>query len=222
MIIKANSLQTRNPSVFATQFDSKPKIVVIGASTGGPQALKELFTKLPHNFPVPIICVQHIYLGFLRGLMSWLANNCRLSIQIAQVGDQPKPGKIYFPPEQQHLELDAEGRFIYSNAPPFMGHRPSVTVTFKSVAQFYGKTTVGVLLTGMGRDGAEGMHDIASVGGLTITQDEATCVVFGMPKEAINLGAVKKVLPIAAIAPMLMTLFEKQIGHRFGQHISGD
>ena len=103
-----------------------------------------------------------------------------------------------------------------------MGHRPSVTVTFKSVAQFYGKATVGVLLTGMGRDGAEGMHDIASVGGLTITQDEATCVVFGMPKEAINLGAVKQVLPIAAIAPMLMTIFEKQIGHRFGQHISGD
>ncbi len=208
--ITSKSLETRNPSVFATQFDYKPKIVVIGASTGGPQALHELFTQLPQNFPVPIICVQHIYAGFLRGLMNWLANNCRLSIQIAQVGDLPKPGKIYFPPEQQHLELDAEGRFVYSNAPPVMGHRPSVTVTFKSVARFYGKATVGVLLTGMGSDGAEGMHDIASVGGLTITQDEATCVVFGMPKEAINLGSVKQVLPIGAIAPMLLTLFEKQ------------
>lgn len=209
-VYKVKDLETRNPAVFTTQFDSKPKIVVIGASTGGPQALKELFTQLPQNFPVPIICVQHIYVGFLRGLMSWLADNCRLSIQIAQVGDLPKPGKIYFPPEQRHLELDAEGRFISSNAPPVMGHRPSVTVTFKSVAQFYGKATVGVLLTGMGRDGAEGMHEIASFGGLTITQDEATCVVFGMPKEAINLGAVKQVLPIGAIAPMLLTLFEKQ------------
>ncbi len=208
--ITSKSLKTKNASVFTTQFDSKPKIVVIGASTGGPQALKELFTELPHNFPVPIICVQHIYVGFLQGLISWLANNCRLSIQIAQVGDQPKPGKIYFPPEQQHLELDAEGRFISSNAAPVMGHRPSVTVTFNSVAQFYGKATVGVLLTGMGRDGAEGMHEIASVGGMTITQDEATSVVFGMAKEAINLGAVKRVLPIEAIAPMLLTLFEKQ------------
>lgn len=185
----------------------QPKVVVIGASTGGPQALQELFAQLPSNFPVPIICVQHICIGFLQGLIDWLAKNCRLSIQIAESGDIPKPGRIYFPPEKLHLELDSRGRFVYSDAEPLMGHRPSVTVTFESVAMFYGKATVGILLTGMGRDGAEGMLAIATAGGFTVAQDEATSVVFGMPGEAIDLGAAKQVLPIGAIAPMLLTLF---------------
>ncbi|MBD2775995.1 chemotaxis-specific protein-glutamate methyltransferase CheB [Iningainema tapete] len=187
----------------------QPKIVVIGASTGGPQALEELFTALPSNFPVPIICVQHICVGFLQGLIDWLAKSCRLSIQIAVSGDLPKPGRIYFPPEKLHLKLDAMGRFVYSDAPPVMGHRPSITITFESVAQFYGKATMGILLTGMGRDGAQGMSAISATGGFTIAQDEATSVVFGMPKEAILLRAVKQVLPIQAIAPTLLNIFKQ-------------
>ncbi len=187
----------------------KPEIVVIGASTGGPQAINELFAQLPSNFPVPVICVQHICLGFLQGFLDWLATNCRLPIQIAKPGDIPKPGIVYFPPEQQHLELDSQGRFICSNSQPFDGHRPSVTVTFQSVAKFYGKATVGILLTGMGRDGAEGMQSIAQAGGVTIAQDETTSVIFGMPKEAIDLGAAKLVLPIHAIAPKLLELLPK-------------
>src|ERR671932_1279882 len=184
----------------------KPEIVVIGASTGGPQAINELFAQLPSNFPVPMICVQHICSGFLQGFIDWLSASCRLPIKIAKPGDMPKPGTIYFPPEQQHLKLDDQGRFICSNSPPLDGHRPSATVTFKSVAKFYGGATVGILLTGMGRDGAEGMQCIAQAGGLTIAQDEATSVIFGMPKEAIDLGAAKLVLPIAAIAPKLLEL----------------
>jgi two-component system chemotaxis response regulator CheB len=202
--------QVKRLETFSSKSYLKPKIVAIGASTGGPQVINELFAQLPSDFPVPVICVQHICLGFLQGFIDWLATSCRLPIQIAQPRDTPKPGTIYFPPEQQHLELDDKGRFICSNSPPLDGHRPSVTVTFKSVAKFYGRATVGILLTGMGRDGAEGMQYIAQAGGLTIAQDEATSVIFGMPKEAIDLGAAKLILPIHAIAPRLLELLQKQ------------
>ncbi|NJR60126.1 MAG: chemotaxis-specific protein-glutamate methyltransferase CheB [Cyanobacteria bacterium CRU_2_1] len=188
---------------------SKPKIVVIGASTGGPQALQEIFAQLPSNFPLPIVCIQHISFGFLQGLIDWLANSCQLSIQVAQSGEQPKAGKIYFPPEQLHLELDDRGRFIYADSPSVDGHCPSVTVTFKSVAKFYGRKTIGILLTGMGRDGADGMQDISHTGGLTIVQDKSTSVVFGMPQEAIKLGAADLVLRIQAISPTLLALVQK-------------
>ena len=211
--------QEKSLETFSSKPYVKTKIVVIGASTGGPQAINELFAQLPSNFPVPVICVQHICLGFLEGFIDWLSTSCRLPIQIAQLGDIPKPGTIYFPSEQRHLELDDQGRFIYSNLPPLDGHRPSVTVTFKSVAKFYGSATMGILLSGMGRDGAEGMQCIAEAGGLTIAQDEATSVIFGMPKEAIDLGAAKLVLPIHAIAPRLLELLQKQFplsGKRHG------
>ncbi|MBD1925818.1 chemotaxis-specific protein-glutamate methyltransferase CheB [Trichocoleus sp. FACHB-90] len=181
----------------------KDKIVTIGASTGGPQALYAILTQLPMNFPVPVICIQHISEGFLQGMVDWLAAECQMPIKIARAGEVPKPGTIYFPLERSHLEFDAQGRFLYSSSPPLGGHRPSVTVTFKSVASVYGQAAVGILLTGMGRDGAEGMQAIASAGGVTIAQDEASCVVFGMPKEAIALGAVQHILPITEIASML-------------------
>lgn len=202
--------QVKNLSYFSPNSYTKPEIIVIGASTGGPQAIHELLVQLPANFPVPIICVQHICLGFLQGFIDWLTTSCRLQVQIAKSGDLPKAGTIYFPPEQEHLELDKQGRFICSNSPSLDGHRPSVTVTFKSVVKFYGKATVGILLTGMGRDGAEGMQCITQAGGLTIAQDEATSVIFGMPREAIELGAAKLVLPIHAIAPRLLELLQKQ------------
>ena len=185
---------------------NQPKIVAVGASTGGPLALQELFSALPKDFPLPIVCVQHISLGFLQGLIDWLASDCNLLIQVAASGERPKPGKIYFPPERQHLEIDNEGRFVHSKAPPIASHRPSVTTTFSSIAQFYGRKTIGILLTGMGRDGADGMKTIVDAGGLTIAQDEATSVVFGMPKEAIALGAAHQVLPIQAIAPALLKI----------------
>lgn len=203
-------IKTVNTAAFSSDSFPKPKIVVIGASTGGPQALQELFTQLPSDFPLPVICVQHICFGFLQGFIDWLNRSCHLQIQIAQPGNSPKPGSIYFPPEQQHLELDDRGKFIYSEKPPVDGHCPSVTALFESVANFYGKKTVGILLTGMGRDGARGMQIIAEAGGFTIAQDEASSVVFGMPKEAIKLGAAKQVLPIGAIIPMLLALVYKQ------------
>jgi two-component system, chemotaxis family, protein-glutamate methylesterase/glutaminase len=206
-------------SVAAANGALRPGIVVIGASTGGPQALCDVFVQLPADFPVPILCVQHICLGFLQGLIDWLSSRCVLPIQIAQPGDIPQPGRIYFAPERYHLELDTKGRFICSNAPRLEGHRPAVTTTFKSVASVYGQRALGILLTGMGRDGADGLLAIAQAGGFTIAQDEATSVIFGMPKEAIKLGAAKQILPIRAIAPTLLHLFqckEEQLENRLG------
>ena len=181
------------------------KVLTIGASTGGPQALHAIISQLPANFSVPVICIQHISEGFLKGLVDWLGSGSKLPVRIANIGEIPQAGTIYFPPEKRHLELDKAGRFIYSNAPPVGGHCPSVTVTFNSVANFYGRAAAGVLLTGMGRDGADGLLAIAQAGGITIAQDEASCVVFGMPKEAIALNAVQYVLPVSAIAPLLLS-----------------
>jgi two-component system, chemotaxis family, protein-glutamate methylesterase/glutaminase len=183
------------------------KIVAIGTSTGGPQALQTIFSGLPANFSVPIVCVQHISPGFLDGLIQWLALTCPLPIQIAKSGIIPQPGTIYFPPEKKHLEFNSQRQLVCSDAPPVGGHRPAVNITFKSVAQVYGQNALAILLTGMGKDGAEGMQMIQQAGGLTIAQDQDTSVIFGMPKEAIELGAAKHILPLPEITPFLLEKF---------------
>jgi two-component system chemotaxis response regulator CheB len=181
-----------------------PRVVAIGASTGGPQALLAILEQLPKTFPVPILCVQHISEGFLQGLVDWLDSKVALRVTIAQAGEVPQPGTIYFPPERAHLELDSGGRLSLARTPPVAGHCPSVTVLFRAVANYYRRSAVGILLTGMGRDGADGLLAMAQVGSVTIAQDEATSVVFGMPKEAIALGAAQQTLPIQNIAPFLL------------------
>jgi two-component system, chemotaxis family, protein-glutamate methylesterase/glutaminase len=185
---------------------ARPRIVAIGASTGGPQALRIILAQLPADFPAPVLCVQHISDGFLGGLVKWLAAHCAMSVKIAQSGEQPLPGTIYFPQEGTHLEIDKAGRLVCSHKAPVDGHRPSVTATFRSVADYCGDAAIGVLLTGMGSDGAQGMQEIFKAGGITIAQNEESSVVFGMPKQAIALGAVKYVLPVNKIAFMLPEL----------------
>ncbi len=180
-----------------------PQIIVIGASTGGPQALQTILSQLPARFPLPLLCVQHISAGFLPGLVSWLGAHSHGKVQIARVGETPQPGQVYFPPENTHLVLDRRGRLQTSSEPPHSGHRPSVTVTFCSAAEIYGDAAIGVLLTGMGRDGGEGMQSLAQAGALTIAQDEASCVIFGMPRDAVERGAARAVLPLGEIARAL-------------------
>lgn len=182
----------------------KIRIVAIGASTGGPQVLQKILSPLPGNFPVPIICVLHISPGFLQGMVDWLASECQMRVKVAPNGEIPSPGTIYFAPEGSHLGLDTQGRFQHTIAAPVDGHCPSVTFTFQSVAHSYGKAAAGVLLTGMGRDGADGMKAIAQAGGTTVAQDEASCVVFGMPKEAIALGAAQHILAPPSITTFLL------------------
>lgn len=192
------------PVYRSPQASRSPQIVAIGASTGGPQALQTILSQLPGRFSVPILCVQHISSGFLPGLVSWLGAYFPGTVQIARPGEMPQPGHVYFPPENTHLVIDDKGRMQASSAPPLGGHRPSVTATFCAVAEFYKDTAVGVLLTGMGRDGGEGMQALALAGALTIAQDEATSVIYGMPKDAVERGAARVVLPVDAIARALI------------------
>ena len=194
------------PPIISSRPQSPPRIVVIGASTGGPQALREVLSHLPTSFPLPVVCVQHIGSDFLSGMVDWLADASPLTVRKAIHGDTPQAGVVYFAPEDAHLELNSSGRFLFSITPPVDGHRPSVTITMQAAARCFGGGAVGVLLTGMGRDGADGMASIATAGGITLAQDEASSVVYGMPKAAVALGAVQNILPLERIAPTLEAL----------------
>ena len=182
------------------------RILVIGASTGGPQALLTILIQLPADFPVPVVCVQHISDGFVKGLVNWLDSQCKLKVKFARKGECPSPGTVYFPPERTHLEFDDLGHFKLSGNHAVAGHCPSVTVTFDSAAKYYGSCVAAVLLTGMGSDGAEGMQTIDRSGGFTIAQNEATSVVYGMPKVAIELGAAQHILALNEIPRVLNRL----------------
>lgn len=184
----------------------RPRIVGIGASTGGPQAFQEILGGLSPDFAVPLLCIQHMSEGFMQGLVEWLAGQCRITIRLAEPGIVPRPGTAYFPRDGTHLTINDKGELECVDTPAVGGHRPSITVTFESLAQHYGNTAVGVLLTGMGRDGVEGLQAIARAGGETIAQDEESSIVFGMPKEAVTSHAARRVLPLHRIAPELATL----------------
>lgn len=186
---------------------SPVRMVAIGASTGGPQALLDILSALPATFSAPILCVQHISEGFLQEMISWLNGHTRLSVGQAPIGRKPEPGHVYFPPEGAHLVIDSQGCFALESGHGNEAHRPSIDIALRSVADHYRQGAVGVLLTGMGQDGAEGMRAIFDRGGLTIAQDEASCVVFGMPAQAIRLGAASQVLPVSRIAAALTGLF---------------
>jgi two-component system, chemotaxis family, protein-glutamate methylesterase/glutaminase len=183
-----------------------PALLVIGASTGGPSALATLLKGLPADFPVPILIVQHITSGFLAGLVTWLQTTCALSLKVAQEGELVASGQVYFAPEDRHLVLSARGILGYDRAPAVSHVRPSATVLFKSAAAVYGAAVAGVLLTGMGDDGALGLKAIHDAGGITLAQDEASSVVYGMPRAAAELGAVDRVLPLERVAPAIIAL----------------
>lgn len=185
------------------------KIIAIGSSTGGPQTLEAILSKLPANFPLPIVCVQHIGDEFLDGFIEWLASLCRMKVRIAKTGDLPEPGTIYFPKAGTHLKIGSGGMFHPTAEPPYDGHRPSITLTFRSLAEFYGNRMLSILLTGMGRDGAEGMQAVSKAGGVTVAQDKGSSIVFGMPKAAIELGAAKYVLRPEEITEVLLRLDKK-------------
>jgi two-component system chemotaxis response regulator CheB len=183
------------------------RIVAIGASTGGPQALLAVLSELPRDYAVPVLCVQHISKGFIGGLVEWLDDQCQIKIRIAQAGEKPQPGTVYFSEEGKHLELDeADGTIRLSLSPAVDGHRPSVTVLFQSVARYSGNRAIAVLLTGMGCDGAQGLKAIHEAQGTTIAQNQESSVVFGMPAAAIGLGAAQHVLPLTSIASKIVAL----------------
>ena len=181
------------------------ELIAIGASTGGPQTLEQVLTRLPARFPIPVTVVQHIDPGFTHSLVEWLRPLCALPVSLAVAGQPVSAPGIYFAPSEHHLVVNRRV-FGLLNAAPVSGHRPSASVLFDSVAATYGAGAAGVLLTGMGEDGAAGLKRIADAGGVTVAQDEGTSVVYGMPRAAVALGAAQNVLPPAEIAHLLLGL----------------
>jgi len=196
------------PATTAKPFTSASttRIIAIGASTGGPGALHTILSALPSTFPFSVVCVQHVSPSFLDGLVSWLDDASHLSVRLARDGELLRAGTVLFPPEDRHLEIGDGARVHLSDAPPCDGHKPSVTVLFRSLARSCGARTTAILLSGMGSDGASGLEDVHRAGGDTFAQNEATCAVFGMPRVAIERGAARHILPPEQIARHLLAI----------------
>jgi len=184
--------------------DSECNLVAIGASTGGPKVLAQILSQLPKNFSSGIVIVQHISTGFTSGLVDWLNRECPLEVTEAKSGDQIKPGLVFVAPCENHMLVTNNGRIRLNKGLPVGGNRPSVSILMSSTAKVYGKNCMGVILTGMGEDGATGMQDIKQAGGTTIAQDENSSAIFGMPKAAIDAGAVDKILNVDEIGQFLV------------------
>jgi two-component system chemotaxis response regulator CheB len=183
-----------------------PQVVVIGASTGGPQALQSLLEPLPASFPLPILVVQHIASGFTDGFCRWLGLRLALSVQLARHGEVPQPGCIYIAPEARQMGFSADRRIQLADAPAEHGVCPSVSFLFRSAHQQYGGAAVGILLSGMGRDGAAELKTLHDAGARTLVQDADSSVVHGMPGEAVRLQAASQILAPAAMATTLCQL----------------
>ncbi|MEI6044776.1 MAG: chemotaxis-specific protein-glutamate methyltransferase CheB [Chloroflexota bacterium] len=186
------------------------KILGIAASTGGPPALSRLLKELPADFPLPILLVQHIPSGFSIGLAEWLNGETPLRVKNASEGEIPLPGTIYLSTDDRHLAVYKDGRLHLDDSPARFSLRPSADITFESMSLAWPGETLAVILTGMGRDGSIGMESLKRAGGYNIAQDEATSVIFGMPKSAIERGVIDKVLALNDIAPFLKIITKSE------------
>ena len=184
-----------------------PTVACIGiaASTGGPMALRALFSALPADFAVPILVVQHIAEGFSQGLVRWLADETPLCIKLAEHGELPTPGTVYLAPSDRHLMLSM-GRIRLDSGEAVRGHRPSGSLLFASLARELGARAAGVLLTGMGDDGVTGLSALRAQGGFTVVQGPESCTVYGMPHAALEAGAAGQVLELGELPAMLLQL----------------
>jgi two-component system, chemotaxis family, protein-glutamate methylesterase/glutaminase len=196
------------PSSAALLHDLPAEVVAIAASTGGPAALHRILAPLSADFPVPILVVQHISRGFGPGLADWLDKASPLRVKLAEDGETLRPATVYVAVDDRHLCVSASRRIHLSAAPAVGGFRPSGTALFESVAAAFGRGAVAVILTGMGRDGVDGLRAIRRAGGRTIAESKATAVVYGMPGAAVRDGLADLVLPLhevcAAVAGLLV------------------
>ena len=192
--------------------DRKVRVVAIGASTGGPPVVAEILRGLPPDLGAPILLVQHIAHGFTTGLAEWLGQGTRLAVKLATANEPALPGAVHVAPEGVQMGITAQGRIRLASEPGEDGFRPSASYLFRSVAEAYGRSALGVLLTGMGRDGAAGLLRLRQAGGTTIAQNEETSAVFGMPREAIRLGAAEYVLSPEQISGVVRSLAEHRTG----------
>ncbi len=210
-------LDTGRPSAMITlspRSDVAPsvsgRLVLLGASTGGPGALKQILGGLPATLGACVLVVQHVDAAFAPGLATWLGEGSRLPVELVREGDRPKPNRVLLAGTNEHLVLDASGRLCITPEPRELSFRPSVDVFFKSVAEHATEPGVAVLLTGMGRDGARGLRRLRDRGWYTIAQDQATSVVWGMPRAAVEGGAAVDVLPVEHIAPAITDRLSKE------------
>ncbi|WP_395408422.1 chemotaxis-specific protein-glutamate methyltransferase CheB [Pseudoduganella sp. UC29_106] len=189
------------------------RLVALGASTGGPRALVDVLGALPADFPLPLLVVIHIAEPFGSAFAEWLNDHCALEVRLAQ-DDQPLPARgVVLARPDLHLQLRGR-RLVCERGPAHLSCRPSVDVLFESLAQECGPAAAAVLLTGMGQDGARGLLALRAAGATTIAQDESSCVVYGMPREAAMLGAAQRILPLAEIGPALAALAYHESGGR--------
>jgi len=189
-----------------SHFRTTEKLVALGASTGGTEATAQVLKMLPSGFPA-IVISQHLPAAFSASYADRLDRNCQMKVKLAEDGEQIIPGHVYLAPGEKHLIVKRDGaRYVckLNDGPRVNRHRPSVDVMFRSVAQNVGPNAIGVMLTGMGADGAEGMKEMLDAGAYTLIQDEATSVVWGMPGSAYKLGAAKDVKALNKIAPTLV------------------
>lgn len=196
------------PKAVEAPMISSEKLLIIGASTGGTEAIRSVLEPLPPNSPAVLI-TQHMPGGFTRSFAERLDKLCRITVKEAQEGERILPGHAYIAPGDTHLKLGRSGaNYVVKldDGAPVNRHRPSVDVLFHSAAQVAGRNAIGVLLTGMGKDGAAGLLEMKKAGARTVAQNEASCVVFGMPREAVALGGVDDVVSLEDIAPRLMKL----------------
>jgi two-component system chemotaxis response regulator CheB len=196
-VVRRNSrLRRAQPALVAAPAGRARQIqaVAIGASTGGPTVLLQILKALPADYPAPIFIVQHMANGFIEGLVEWLDRSCLLSVRLAAHGEVARPGCAYFAPDHHHLEIGIRGQMLLIGGRRADEFCPSVSHLFHSMAETYGALAAGILLTGMGEDGAAGLRMMREKGALTIAQDESSCAVFGMPKEAIRMCAAERVL----------------------------
>ena len=182
------------------------RLVALGASTGGPLVLRTILSGLPKNFPVPIVIVQHIADGFTEGLATWLTQSSGIPVHVARNDQDLLPGNAYVAPVGHQMKVNTNGRIVLSNGGPVNGHNPSVSCLFRSVAEVFGRDAIGVLLTGMGKDGAEELKLLKDRGAITFAQDQETAVVNGMPGEAVQLDAATHVLSPDEIVTALRSL----------------
>jgi two-component system, chemotaxis family, protein-glutamate methylesterase/glutaminase len=183
------------------------EIVGLVASTGGPPALAQVLKDLPADLCAPVLIAQHIAEGFTKGLVRWFASVSKLQVEIARAGLPALPGVAYLPPDGCDLSVDQKGRLQAARSSGL--HSPSGDLLLRSLADFRGAQAAGFVLTGMGDDGAQGLHALNDAGGATFAQDEATSVVFGMPQAAYACGAARVVLALESIAPAIVELCRK-------------
>lgn len=187
------------------------EIIAIASSTGGPAALAEILSRLPGTLPVPILVVQHITIGFGASLAEWLNQQTPLEVKLARLGDIPKAGQVLIAPDNYHMTVNTDRSIGLHQKPPYRGLRPAADYLFFTMADVYRAKAIGVILTGMGDDGAKGLQAMHNQGAYTIAQNQDTCVVFGMPAAAITLGAATSVQPLGNIASTLIQVLKENV-----------